>query len=425
MTNSSCFALVDCNNFYVSCERIFRPDLSHRPVAVLSNNDGCVVARSQEVKDLGVKMGTPVFQIKHLIKRHNVQLFSSNYAFYADMSARVMSLLAGFAPAMEVYSIDEAFLDLTGITEDPVQYALKIRQAVLQQTGITVCAGMGPTKTLAKLANFAAKKWPKTGGVVDLGCPLRREKLMRMTPVNEVWGIGPRLHKRLQQLGINTVWELTQQPVDWLHTQFNVVLARTVMELNGASCLALEEIASARQQIVCSRSFKCKLTECDELAEALAEFCSRAAGKLRQQQCVAGTISVVIQTNPNSKQDPYYQRTATQNLSAATQDTRRIVSVAKGLLQEIYKAGYRYAKCAVLLSNIRPARQLEQLDLFTPGSDSSAVLMQTIDQINRRYQHKAISVAATGLKQRWQVPLENVSPHYTTDWQQLPLVKCC
>ena len=248
-----------------------------------------IVARSQEVKDLGIKMGTPVFQVQHLIDRHKIHLFSSNYTLYADMSARVMSILEEFTPSVEVYSIDEAFLDLTGVCrQDPIAYGQRIRKAVFRSTGIPVCVGMGPTKTLAKLANFAAKKWKQTGGVLDLSDPVRREKLMRIVPVDEVWGIGSRTAAKLNQLGIQTVWDLASQPADRIHDQFNVVVARTVLELNGISCLELEEIAPDKQQIVCSRSFSRRLTEYRELAEAMADFGSRAAEKLRGQHSVAG-----------------------------------------------------------------------------------------------------------------------------------------
>lgn len=419
-------ALVDCNNFYVSCERVFRPDLWHRPVAVLSNNDGCIVARSQEVKNLGIKMGTPVFQIEKLIKRHRIQLFSSNYTLYADMSSRVMSLLEEFSPHVEIYSIDEAFLDLTGVCDqDPVAYALNIRKTVRQATGITVCVGMGPTKTLAKLANFAAKKWPQTGGVLDLSDPERRQKLMRIVPVNEIWGIGSRLGNRLNQLGIVTVSDLAAQPADRIQAQFNIIVARIVMELNGINCQSVEDVAPAKQQIVCSRSFKRRLTELDELAEALAEFSSRAAEKLRRQQSLAGAVTVFIRTNPHSGHDPYYQRTASLTLTQATQDTRRLVGIAKELLRQIFKAGYRYQQCGVQLSDLRPERLPGQSDLFDfAGQAGNAALMQTVDRVNRRFDKKTIAVAATGLQQRWQVPVENVSGRYTTDWHELARVKC-
>ncbi|CAA9891583.1 DNA polymerase V, subunit C (fragment) [Candidatus Methylobacter favarea] len=290
-------ALVDCNNFYVSCERVFRPDLIGKPVAVLSNNDSCIVARSREVKDLGIKMGVPLFQIQQLVNQHQIQLFSSNYTLYADISARVMSTLEEFAPSLEVYSIDEAFLDLTGVCDKaPMAYGQRIRKTVWRATGIPVCVGLGPTKTLAKLANFAAKKWQQSGGVVDLSEPVRRDKLMRIVPVGEVWGIGSRTRTKLNQLGINTVWDLARQPADRIQARFNGVVARTVLELNGIGCLELEEIVPDKQQIVCSRSFSRRLTAFSEVSEALAEYCSRAAEKLRYQHSVTSCISIFIRT---------------------------------------------------------------------------------------------------------------------------------
>jgi DNA polymerase V len=383
--------LVDCNNFYVSCERVFRPDLIGKPVAVLSNNDGCVVARSKEVKDLGVKMGVPLFQIQQLVNQHQIKLFSSNYCLYADMSARVMSTLEEFAPHLEVYSIDEAFLDLTGVCHrDPITYGQLIRKAVVRATGIPVCVGMGPTKTLAKLANFAAKKWLKTEEVLDLSDPVRREKLMRIVPVGEVWGIGSRTTAKLNQLGIQSVWDLATQPSKRIHSQFNVVVARTVLELNGIPSLELEEISPNNQQIVCSRSFSRRLTDYSELSQALAEFCSRAAEKLRWQHSVTGCVTVFIRTSPFNPQEPQYQRSASIKLAAATQDTRLLITTANRLLMEIFKTGYNYQKCGVQLSHIQAETTPGQLELF----------------------HKS-----------WQPKAERGSPRYTTDWRELVGVK--
>lgn len=419
-------ALVDCNSFYVSCERVFRPDLIGKPVAVLSNNDGCIVARSQEVKDLGIKMGVPVFQVRHLINRHKVQLFSSNFSLYADFSARVMSLLEEFAPSLEVYSIDEAFLDLTGVClKDPIAYGQRIKKSVLRATGIPVCVGMGPTKTIAKSANFAAKKWKKTGGVLDLSDPLRREKLMKIVPVKEVWGIGPRIAARLNQLGIYTVWDLASQPVDKIRDQFNVVVARTVMELNGIPCLELEEITPDKRQIVCSRSFSRRLTEFSELSQALAEYCSRAAEKLRCQNSVTGCITVFIRTNLFNQKEPQYQRVASVKLNAATQDTRAIIATAGRLLHEIFREGYAYQKCGVQLSHIQPASIHGQTDLFDTAEFAQAEsgkLMQAMDRINRRFP-KGISIAATGFDKTWKPKAGRISQRYTTDWRELVTVK--
>jgi DNA polymerase V len=421
-------ALVDCNNFYVSCERVFRPDLIGKPVAVLSNNDGCIVARSQEVKDLGIKMGIPVFQVQHLVNQHRIQLFSSNYTLYADMSARVMSTLEEFAPSLEVYSIDEAFLDLTGVcAKAPIAYGQHIRKSVFRATGIPVCVGMGPTKTLAKLANFAAKKWKQTGGVLDLSAPVRREKLMKIVPVGEVWGIGSKTASRLNRLGIDTVWDLARQPAQRIQQQFNVVIARTVQELNGIACLELEDIAPNKQQIVCSRSFSRRLTERHELAATLAEFGSRAAEKLRKQGSAAGCITVFIRTNPFSEREPQYQRAASTQLNAATQDTRVIVTMANSLLEAIYKSGYGYHKAGVQLSRIEPVDRPGQIDLFdnvdTGGLPTeNRPLMQVIDRINRRYP-KGIVIASASLDTTWKPKMERISQRYTTDWRELVGVK--
>ena len=420
-------ALADCNNFYVSCERVFRPDLIGKPVVVLSNNDGCVVARSKEVKDLGIKMGVPLFQIQQLVNQHQIQLFSSHYSLYADMSARVMSILEEFAPRLEVYSIDEAFLDLTGVChQDPIAYGHRIRKAVVRATGIPICVGMGPTKTLAKLANFAAKKWLKTDGVLDLSDPVRREKLMRIVPVGEVWGIGSRTTATLNQLGIHSVWDLASQSSERIQSQFTIVVARTVMELNGIPCLELQEIAANKQQIVCSRSFSRRLTEYKELSAALAEFCSRAAEKLRKQHSVTGCITVFIRTSPFNTQEPQYQRSATLKLDTATQDTRTLITTANRLLTAIFKTGYDYQKCGVQLSQLQSQSapgQLELFDFVECGLPTeNRPLMAAMDRINQRFP-KAVSVAATGFDKSWKPKAERVSPRYTTDWRELVGVK--
>jgi DNA polymerase V len=420
-------ALVDCNNFYVSCERVFRPDLIGKPLMVLSNNDGCVVARSKEVKDLGVKMGVPVFQVQQLINQHQIHLFSSNYTLYADMSSRVMATLEAFAPAMEVYSIDEAFLDLTGVCQqDPVAYGQRIRKAVVRNTGIPVCVGMGPTKTLAKLANFAAKKWSKTEGVLDLSGLIRREKLMKLVPVGEVWGIGSKTTAKLNKLGIYTVSDLASQSPQKIQKAFNVVVARTVMELNGTPCLELEEISPNKQQIVCSRSFSRRLTQYQELSKALSDFCSRAAEKLRRQQSVTGCVTVFIRTSPFNPHEPQYQRSASIKLDAATQDTRILITTANRLLSEIFKTGYNYQKCGVQLSYIQSESAPGQLELFAFQNSNlpteNSPLMTAMDQINRRFPKK-LSVAAIGFDKSWKPKAERISRRYTTDWRELAWVK--
>lgn len=419
-------ALVDCNNFYVSCERLFRPDLWNKPVAVLSNLDGCLISRSKEVKSLRIPMAIPVFKVAHLIKKHRIHLFSANFPLYGDLSSRVMSLLETFSPHTEIYSIDEAFLDLTGICQqDPVGYGIHIKRTVQRNTGIPVCVGMAPTKTLAKLANYAAKKWDKTGGVVDLSCPQRRERLMRRVPVRDVWGIGSRLSQQLAQLGIHTVWDLAQQPVQRMRDKFSVVMAKTVMELNGIPCLELEEIAPDKQQVICSSSFNPALTGIEELSQALAGFCSRAAEKLRRQRSVTSCITVFIRTSPFNPQEQQYQRSAALKLATGSQDTRLLISSAKQVARSIYKPNYRYQKCGIQLSDLRPQSMQIQADLFADNQRISEMrLMATLDEINRRFPN-AVSMAATGLnKKNWQFKPERISKHYTTDWNELARVIC-
>ena len=425
---SALIALVDCNNFYASCERVFRPDLIGRPVAVLSNNDGCIVSRSQEVKALGIQMGVPVHQVKNLIEQHRIQLFSSNYTLYADMSQRVMSTLAEFTPDMEIYSIDEAFLDLSNLypcQQNAEAYALRIKRTVQRYTGIPVCIGMGPTKTLAKLANFAAKKWPRTQGILDLTDSQRRHKLMAIVPVNEVWGIGRKISQRLNALGIHSVLDLARQDPEYIQQQFNIVVARTVMELNGIACLDLEAIAPNKQQIIASRSFGDKLLTFEELARAIADYASRASEKLRQQHSRCKHISIFIHTNPFSQTDPQYYRSAGSKLVVASNDVRLLSKTATQLLSEIFQPGYKYHKCGVVLSDIQTNSQPAQMDLFqqTNLASDNAHLMRTLDAINQRFPQSTV-IAAKGFDRSWKAKAEHATPHYTTNWQQLVQAHC-
>ena len=374
-------------------------------------------------------MGIPVFKVQHLIEQHQVQLFSSNYSLYADLSARVMTILEEFTPSLEVYSIDEAFLDLTGVcSQDPVDYGQRIRQTINRETGIPVCVGMGPTKTLAKLANFAAKKWKKTGGVVDLSDPVRREKLMKIVPVSEVWGIGSHTTEKLNRLGIRTVWDLANQPTKQIQAQFSVVVARTVMELNGIACLAIEEIVSDKQQIVCSRSFRHAITSIDALVMAIARFCVRAAEKLRWQQLQARRLSVFIRTSPFKPDEPHYERTASRQLLVSSQDTRYLVAVSRQLLEAIFKPGYAYQKAGVQLDDFQSMQETRQQDMFSlskPDEErlNHVELMAAMDFINQRFP-KAVTVASTGLARSPGSVSDHVSPRYTTRWEELPKVKC-
>ncbi|WP_423187683.1 translesion error-prone DNA polymerase V subunit UmuC [Alishewanella sp. d11] len=427
----SCFALVDCNNFYASCEKLFRPDLRHKAVVVLSNNDGCVVARSKEAKALGIKMGVPAFQIRQQLERGEVVAFSSNYALYADMSARVMTTLEQLAPAVEVYSIDEAFLDLSGLAAcvSLPTFGQQIRHSILQYQGINVCVGIAPTKTLAKLANYAAKKWPQTAGVVDLSDRDRQRKLLALLPVSEVWGIGSKLSVRLLKLGINTALELADANPAFIRQQFSVVVSRIVQELNGQSCLALEQVAPPKKEIVSSRSFGERITCKTQMQEAISDYVARACQKLRQEQQQAKQLSVFLRTSPFSdkQRDPFYANSISQALPCPSADTRVFLSLAKNLLEAIWCEGYRYAKAGVMLSDFY-TEGVYQPSLFTaetlgetPPPAYNSKLMTTLDQLNQSGKGK-VWFASQGMQQAWAMKRDMLSPQYTTRWSDLPRV---
>ncbi|MFW1329076.1 translesion error-prone DNA polymerase V subunit UmuC [Vibrio parahaemolyticus] len=419
------FALVDCNNFYASCEKLFRPDLKDTPVVVLSNNDGCVVARSREAKLLGIKMGVPVFQIKAEMQRHGILAFSSNYALYADLSSRVMRTLEEMAPRVEVYSIDEAFLDLTGIESaiSLVEFGQQVRERIGNWIGITVCVGIAPTKTLAKLANHAAKKYPATQGVVDLTNPDRQRRLLALVPVDDVWGVGRRLSKRLNALGITTALDLANASPRAIRDQFSVVLERTVRELNGESCIELEEIPPTKKQIVCSRSFGEKVTQFELLREAVCEYATRATEKLRKEQQQAKVMTVFIRTSPFKDNEPQYSNSASGELLIPSCDTRDFIELANHLLKRIWKDGFRYAKAGVMLSDFYDPGMF-QPGLFDDVStrSNSQQLMSVLDTINQSGAGK-VFFAGQGTKKDWSMKREYLSPAYTTRWDQLPRVK--
>lgn len=419
------FALVDCNNFYAGCEKLFRPDLKDTPVVVLSNNDGCVVARSREAKSLGIKMGVPVFQIKAEMQRHGILAFSSNYALYADLSSRVMRTLEEMAPRVEVYSIDEAFLDLTGIESaiSLVEFGQQVRERIGHWIGITVCVGIAQTKTLAKLANHAAKKYPATQGVVDLTNPDRQRRLLALVPVDDVWGVGRRLSKRLNALGITTALDLANASPRAIRDQFSVVLERTVRELNGESCIELEEIPPTKKQIVCSRSFGVKVTQFELLREAVCEYATRATEKLRKEQQQAKVMTVFIRTSPFKDNEPQYSNSASGELLIPSCDTRDFIELANHLLKRIWKDGFRYAKAGVMLSDFYDPGMF-QPGLFDDVStrSNSQQLMSVLDTINQSGAGK-VFFAGQGTKKDWSMKREHLSPAYTTRWDQLPRVK--
>lgn len=416
------FALVDCNNFYASCERLFRPELNKVPLVVLSNNDGCIVARSQEAKDLGIKMAVPLFKVHNEIKRHGIQVFSSNYTLYGDISARVMQTLERFSPAVEVYSIDEAFLDLSGMSELN-DYGQKIRATVMQHVGVPVCIGIAPTKTLTKLANYAAKKFKATQGVVDLQDPARQKRLLAITPVGEIWGVGRKHTESLQRRGIKTALDLAQIDPRRIRQLYSVMLERTVCELNGENCIDLEAVAAPRQQIVCSRSFGEKLTASADVREAICEFTARAAEKLRHGNQLALMVNVFIRTSPFDKNGPSYENAATGRLSSASSDTRKIMELATRLFDTIWKDGYRYAKAGVMLGDFSSPDHL-QLSLFdSPASNlQNDRLMQAVDGINHSGKGK-VWFGSQRPKKDWFMKQANCSPAYTTRWGSIPEVK--
>ncbi|MBK0032762.1 Y-family DNA polymerase [Erwinia sp. S43] len=420
------FALCDVNSFYASCETVFRPDLKGRPVVVLSNNDGCVIARSAEAKPF-VKMGEPYFKQKDAFRQHGVICFSSNYELYADMSNRVMTTLEELSPRCEIYSIDEAFCDLTGVRNcrDLTDFGREIRETVLSRTHLTVGVGIAQTKTLAKLANHAAKKWQRhTGGVVDLSNIEKQRKLMAVLPVDEVWGVGRRISKKLETLGIDTVLKLADAEPSFIRKHFNVVLERTVRELRGESCLALEEFAPVKQEIVCSRSFGERVTSCDEMRQAICSYASRAAEKLRGEHQYCRFISAFVKTSPFAPNEPYYGKSASVKLLTPTQDSRDIISAATRCLDAIWRDGHRYQKAGVMLGDFY-SQGVAQLNLFDDNAprQNSAKLMEVLDHLNAKNGRGALYFAGQGIQTNWQMKREMLSPRYTTRYDDLLKVR--
>ncbi|NRP53343.1 translesion error-prone DNA polymerase V subunit UmuC [Marinobacterium sp. xm-m-383] len=420
---SQVIALVDCNNFYVSCERLFRPDLQGVPMVVLSNNDGCAVARSAEVKALGVKMGVPRFQIEELIEQHGICTFSSNYTLYGDISARVMNTLESIAPRVFVYSIDEAFMDLSGLQKNYslLEFGRFTKSKVEKEVGIPVCVGISTTKTLAKLANQGAKKYLSTGGVVDLTEVERQRKLMAMTEVGDVWGVGRRISQRLESMGVKSALDLADADPKWIRKHFSVVLERTVSELNGVSCIPFDDTPPVKKQIVVSRSFGERITELAEMRKAIAGFITRAAEKLRKEGQVAQHLQVFLRTSPFAKSQPQYANSTSERLVEPTDDTRRLLAASMRLIERIWLGGYQFAKAGVMLSDFYDPK-LQQQTLFCAEGDSrSEALMTTLDQIN--YKTGQVQFARRIDRNPWDMKREMLSPRYTTSWLELPRVK--
>ncbi|WP_455233344.1 translesion error-prone DNA polymerase V subunit UmuC [Geopseudomonas aromaticivorans] len=414
------FALVDINNAYVSMERLFRPDLRGVPVIVLGNGDGCVVSRSNEAKALGIGMGEPYFKLRDLIEQHGVQVFSSNYALYGNLSARFMSVLGDLASQMSVNSIDEAWLSADGLQEPLPVYGRRVKAEVQRLVGLPVCVGIAPTKTLAKLANECAKKHTRSG-VVDLSDPARQEKLLKLSPVGDVWGIGRQLKARLEAMNVATAWDLARQDPAFIRKAFSIVVEKTVRELRGESCFPLGDGPEPKKMIACSRSFSERITDLDGLREAVASYTSRAAEKLRAQGDYCRLLQVYIRTGVFNPNEPHYGRTASVPLPCPSHDTRDLVQAALAGLEGIYRPGYRYQKAGVVLMEFVSPGQI-QGDLFAPAPrPGSEALMAALDQINARMGRGTVRLARVPAAPGWSMKAEMKSPAYVSRWSELPI----
>ncbi len=417
------FALVDCKNFYVSVERLFQPALRGRPVVVLSINDGCVVSRSDEAKALGIKMSQPFFQLREHVRSHGLVMCSSNFALYADLSQRVATVLRDMAPRCEQYSVDECFLGLDGVMGDLDALGREIRRRVLKEVGIPVGVGIAPTKTLSKLASFASKKWPKTGGVVDLRDPARQRRLLSLPvmTVDEVWGIGRRHTERLNAMGIKQAVQLADFDRKTLRRLFNVNVERTARELAGERCFELEESPEPKKMIACTRSFGERVYELALLEQAVATYASRASEKLRLQNQMCRMVQVFVSTGAFTEGAERYSRSACVPLPYPSADSRDIVEAAQAGLRAIYASGPAFAKAGVILADFVDAGHFTD-DLFAPAPrPNSSRLMNVVDDINRRQGRNTVRLARTLSDTGWGMKRERMSKRYTTSWSELPV----
>lgn len=430
------YALVDGNNFYVSCERVFRPSLAGHPVVVLSNNDGCAIARSNEAKALGIAMGAPWFEIEHLAQSSGLVALSANFALYGDMSDRMMSLAAGLGPMQEIYSIDESFIDLSGVRGCLQARGVKVRERILDWIGIPCCVGMGATKTLAKLANHIAKTAERKPGsypahlaqVCNLASltPAALDEVLAATAVNEVWGVGRRLTAQLRESGIHTALDLARLEPGMVRRRWSVVLERTVRELQGMPCIGLELSPARKQEIACTRSFGHPVTHLADLNEAVTEFASRAAHKLRQQGSLAGQVLVFVRTSP-FRPEAQYSRSISMPLRRPSADTGAIVAAALSSLRAIYRPGYQLAKAGVMLLELQPNTVLQaELDLQRDEAPDRNGLMTAMDDLNQRYGRSTVQMASSGLagdQRAWAMKQERRTPGYTTCWADMPVAR--
>ncbi len=411
------FALVDCNNFYASCERVFDPRLERRPIVVLSNNDGCVIARSNEAKALGIAMGEPAFKKEDVYAKHNVAVFSSNFALYGDMSQRVMRTLAQHSAAMEIYSIDEAFLDCSGLTADGLdRFGSQLRKTVKQWTGIPVSIGVAPTKTLAKVANHIAKRLPDNSGVCVLEKEETIEYCLKKLPVEKLWGVGRRYALFLRSWGINTAWDLRRMPEGWVKENMTVVGLRLQKELKGEPCIPMEHNPQKKKEICTSRSFGTMVTELDELKQAVSMYATRCAEKLRTQNSCTNLVNVFLHTNPFRPDLPQYKNVRLVRLPVASNSTLTIVQSALRGLESIYRKGYQYKKAGVIVSGLVPSNTIQYNVFHSTDEDRHMRLMTAMDKVNDREGRDVLRVAEQGFTRRWTLRQERLSPCYTTRW---------
>ena len=426
MNNRTKFALVDCNNFYASCERVFEPKLEGRPIVVLSNNDGCIIARSNEAKALGIKMGVPYFKLKNLITQNGVVVKSSNYPLYGDMSSRVMKVIGEYSPVQEVYSIDESFIDLMRLPLNLMDHMHSLRRRVKSWTGIPVCVGVGSTKVLAKLANRIAKKYPRFDGVFDID-DLSYErycKLLKSVEVGDLWGIGRQSAKKLNRIGIHTSYDFYQSDVGVIETLLGVNGKKVHKELYGSSCIPIEAIPPARKQIVSSRSFGCDLKDFDELNQALTNLTRKAVNKLNNHQLATTTITVFIYTNPHKKDKPCVHLSKTVGMTTAIQDQSQIIPLVAQILRLIYKPGHSFYKGGLVLGNL--TKNYQQQDLFSITQNSQIQTMarqksNTIRSVNKRF-NESIKYASELGNNRWLPRADFKSNRYTTSWTELLVI---
>ena len=414
-------ALVDCNSFYVSCERLFNPRIRKKPVVVLSNNDGCIISRSNEAKALGIKMGEPYFKAKDIIVKNKVEVFSSNYSLYGDLSRRVMRTLKRFNSEIEVYSIDEAFIDLSNFPDNEVEKVGKeIRETILQWTGIPTSIGIAKTKTLSKVANHIAKK--KQSGVVSLIEIENLDPILEKVEINDVWGVGRQLTKFYQKNGVFNAKQLKNKSNTWIKKCSNVLSSRTAMELRGIPCINLETTQTKRKSCVVSRSFGKRIEKFQELKEAVANYCLNASEKIRSESLVAKAITVFVRTSPFQRNFGYYSNAKTVDFPIATNNSIETVKTAVSILESIFKNGYRYQKAGVMLTGLSNAS--DKTNLFTSEKDEKInSLMRSIDNTNHRYGRSTLSVASAGVHKKWNMRRQYSSKIDTADFYSLPKIR--